>query len=181
MNNIVQSSAVRGISVSLGVTHYNGQSSIFIQIASHVELSVIKARSVCVVTKNSLSQLLNRASPSLLHGHPIESSVIVGHSPNYYHAHGSPGFYRSIYPLSPAVTSTYTQAHIKHTTQALPITVGEQQMSSRFNLDRRKREGVSTKGRKRTVVWTAVGGVLLLRRGMIFVLLYVPGLYLTWS
>lgn len=48
-------------------------------------------------------------------------------------------------------------------------------------LDGTKREGVSAERRKRTVVWIIVGGELLLRRGDDFLLLYVPGLYLTWS
>ena len=42
---------------------------------------------VAEVTQNGLSQLLNWGSPSLLRGLPIESCVIVGHGPEYYHTH----------------------------------------------------------------------------------------------
>jgi len=51
-------------------------------------------------------------------------------------------------------------------------------------LDRTKRnnkEGVSAEGRKTTAGCLVVGGELLFRRGMIFLLLYILGLYLTWS
>lgn len=46
---------------------------------------------------------------------------------------------------------------------------------------RNNKEGVSAEGRQRTGGWSAVGGELLLRRGMIFLRLYILGLYLTWS
>lgn len=75
-----------------------------------------------------------------------------------------------------------------HQTQGLPVLTEhaswEHQRSegSHQNTNRKgnNRKGVSAEGRARTG-WSAVGGELLLRRGMIFLRLYILGLYLTWS
>lgn len=97
------------------------------QIVSQRQGRVIKAR-LCVVSENSLSQLLNWASPSLLRGLPIDSSVIVGRWP----ARLSPA--PSISPSATAIPSIFAGVHVntsatRKAARALPIAAGERQIS----------------------------------------------------
>lgn len=131
------------------------------------------------MAQNSLSQLLNWGSPSLLHGLPIESSVIVGHGPKYYHTLGDWWLSRALsISLSISITLFLCLCHFHINKQTLnteqrpcpsPLGCmypGRHQMSERLLWN--KKEGLSAERRNRTRVWFVVGGELLLRRGMIF-------------
>lgn len=69
--------------------------------------AVLLKQRLCVVSKNSLSQLLNWASPSLLRGLPMESGVIVGHWPAQLSpAPSPPPSVTQICSISPLLVST---------------------------------------------------------------------------
>lgn len=117
----------------------------------------------------------------------MESSVIVGRRPVYYRTHtgteSSP--YHADSPLTSLLISSHvhtnTCAHGTHNTGPAHHCWGAPLHSDEFKFGQNKKEGLSAESRQRTVVLVIVGGELLLRRGMIFLLLYVRGLYLTWS
>lgn len=117
----------------------------------------------------------------------MESSVSVGRGPVYYRTHGERRLslsrrFPSNFPPFSSHVHINTCAHGTHNTGPAHHRWGAPPLlSDEFKFGQNKKEGLSAESRQRTVVLVIVGGELLLRRGMIFLLLYVRGLYLTWS
>lgn len=139
---------------------------------------------VRVGTENSLSQRLNWVHPPSCVAFTLRAVWLLDSGPRK--TTQTETFKRSylficLYRAKKKTTSA-------HQTQGLPVITEraswEHHMSGGSHQTEQKRnnkEGVSAEGRERTGGWSAVGGELLLRRGMIFLRLYILGLYLTWS